>query len=522
MATDYYKTLGVEPDADPTIIKRRYRLLVREHHPDAVAPGQRAQAHERMLAINAAWTVLSDPAERARYDRSLRPVVPPSAGQTAANRAANGAAPSTNGAARTSRPAGQSRTAARGTPPHGTPPRGSAARTASRNAARGSSRSANPRTRMLTLVFEAAELYFFHGRAQEAIEICNRVMKFDPKNAEAPALLGDIYAEQGRKDIAVLMYERAVRNQPDNALYRQKWDALRQSVAGTRQGVSSAAAASAAAAAGAARGPTPGAASVSGARAATTTGPTSTGRVNVSTAASRPATGSAASARAVGGQAVGGQTPAARTAARTAVTPDRGVPLSSDYVVAPNGSRNHNHAIGGLALLGSAAALIVWCNTEMLQPVRLSGTFSGQLTPAQPVSAQLVLTSAAAAALGASLPLLGMVKRFGQVRRGAPAFTGWPLLLCMAIAGALWFPLAFVVYLVASLLWPLWHKSLLAMLLSAVFLLVALRTSTPLVIDRMSQLVDPSFASWDGAAIFLALFCGWAFSSLLLGRQQRQ
>jgi tetratricopeptide (TPR) repeat protein len=82
--------------------------------------------------------------------------------------------------------------------------------------------------RLMTMVFDAANLYFEDGRAQEAISICERVMKADPGNAEAPALLGDIFADQGRTDLALMNYERAVRRQPHNLLYRQKWEDLKQ------------------------------------------------------------------------------------------------------------------------------------------------------------------------------------------------------------------------------------------------------------------------------------------------------
>jgi len=75
MAKDFYAVLGVEPDDDVTIIKRRYRQMVRQYHPDVAT--NRDAAHEMMLSINEAWTTLSDPAERARYDRGRRPQSPP-------------------------------------------------------------------------------------------------------------------------------------------------------------------------------------------------------------------------------------------------------------------------------------------------------------------------------------------------------------------------------------------------------------------------------------------------------------
>lgn len=63
--TDLYEVLGVERDADQEKIKRAYRKLARELHPD-VNPDPETQ--ERFKEITAAYEVLSDPAKRANYD----------------------------------------------------------------------------------------------------------------------------------------------------------------------------------------------------------------------------------------------------------------------------------------------------------------------------------------------------------------------------------------------------------------------------------------------------------------------
>jgi molecular chaperone DnaJ len=62
---DHYQVLGVSRDAAPEDIKKAYRRLARELHPD-VNPG--ADAEERFKHVTHAYDVLSDPEQRRRYD----------------------------------------------------------------------------------------------------------------------------------------------------------------------------------------------------------------------------------------------------------------------------------------------------------------------------------------------------------------------------------------------------------------------------------------------------------------------
>nr|WP_231403174.1 J domain-containing protein [Hymenobacter guriensis] len=64
---DYYKVLGVEKTATADQIKKAYRKLARQHHPD-VNPNN-PEAEQRFKEVNEANEVLSDPEKRQKYDQ---------------------------------------------------------------------------------------------------------------------------------------------------------------------------------------------------------------------------------------------------------------------------------------------------------------------------------------------------------------------------------------------------------------------------------------------------------------------
>ena len=67
MEKDYYSILGVTRASEEVVIRAAYRALMRRYHPDADAS---AEAAERAREINEAYSVLSDPEKRARYEGS--------------------------------------------------------------------------------------------------------------------------------------------------------------------------------------------------------------------------------------------------------------------------------------------------------------------------------------------------------------------------------------------------------------------------------------------------------------------
>ena len=77
MAADYYSLLKIRRDATQDEVKRAYRRLARELHPD-VNPDP--ETHERFKEITQAYEVLSDTDKRRMYDMGVDPYAAAGAG----------------------------------------------------------------------------------------------------------------------------------------------------------------------------------------------------------------------------------------------------------------------------------------------------------------------------------------------------------------------------------------------------------------------------------------------------------
>ena len=65
---DYYETLGVDKSASEADIKKAFRKLARQHHPDVVKERDKKSAEAKFKEITEAYEVLSDPEKRKKYD----------------------------------------------------------------------------------------------------------------------------------------------------------------------------------------------------------------------------------------------------------------------------------------------------------------------------------------------------------------------------------------------------------------------------------------------------------------------
>lgn len=157
---DYYGVLGVPRNVTPEELKRRYRQLVRSHHPD-IAADQEA-AHQRFILIVEAYRTLADPALRRAYDavQSAAPPPPPTMSEQVAEQIDDWF------------------------------------------------RHAIHRLEESDLVGAAAQ--------------CRKILAIDPNHAAAQALLGDVHARREEWDQALTWYSGAVTAAPRNANYARK------------------------------------------------------------------------------------------------------------------------------------------------------------------------------------------------------------------------------------------------------------------------------------------------------------
>ena len=176
---NHYEILGLPRNATPAQIKKKYREMVRKFHPDVAK--DKDTAHRLFLQINESYEVLSDPARRKAYDETLDLEA-----QIAARRASKAQSASTSGQ--------QSRTTYSGQQPRTTQRQGVT----------------------VTQLLKDAQFAFIQRRPNHARELCKQVLKLDPRNARAHAIIGDTYKAQGKRGMAIQYYNLAIQFDPND------------------------------------------------------------------------------------------------------------------------------------------------------------------------------------------------------------------------------------------------------------------------------------------------------------------
>lgn len=185
---NHYEVLGLSMHATPEAVRRRYRELVRQYHPD-VNPSP--EAKERFLRIQEAYQVLSDPERRRHYDALLR------------------------------LQRGEPPTACYGQPSTSPPPQSSPS-------AQGSRSQPNSPTDEVRRVIVEAERAFLRGRLQDAIYWAKQATRLAPRHPKGYEILGDVYRTQGHYEAALNAYTYAVQLAPNSPDLQRKLDSVLQ------------------------------------------------------------------------------------------------------------------------------------------------------------------------------------------------------------------------------------------------------------------------------------------------------
>ncbi len=218
---DHYATLGVLPQASQDEIKRHYRGLARQYHPD-VNPSP--DAAQRIKVINEAYHVVGDVDRRATYDAE-RMLAEKAASAPRPAPAASGNAPKT-ARSQTASSSGGARTQfefngfGRVTTGQAPPTRATATRV-NRTAP-----SQEETRRKAERLIAEAQLAYVNRRYREAEEMCQEILTVDRRNAVAHEIIGDILMKRGQKAAAELHYSYAVQFNPQNRSVQAKLERL--------------------------------------------------------------------------------------------------------------------------------------------------------------------------------------------------------------------------------------------------------------------------------------------------------
>jgi curved DNA-binding protein CbpA len=197
---DYYALLGLSPAVTSAEIKRRYRELARQYHPD-VNPSP--EAAQKIKQINEAYHILSDPDRRNLYDAD-RMLQKQRAERAAQRRAEANAERQRRSSARASYQDG------------GASPRRHAPGSPGPERHGAEGRRATGTFAAVEQLIAEAQLAYINRHYREAEGLCHQALLLDRNNALAYEILGDIFLKRGQRDSASMAYSYSVQFNPRN------------------------------------------------------------------------------------------------------------------------------------------------------------------------------------------------------------------------------------------------------------------------------------------------------------------
>ena len=192
MKKTHYEILGMPRTATAQQIKRRYRQLARQYHPDVAQ--DKAAAKTAFIEISEAYQTLINPDKRMIYDISMDAEM---------------------FEIQTRSPAS---------------PRAST--TQSTRSERSRASTGETRAAQAQRWVREAEAAFIRRQFQSAIHACKEAQRLDQRNVKAYTILGDIYGIQGQLENAIAMYTIAVQLDPKSAEIQAKLGRLTRHRAG--------------------------------------------------------------------------------------------------------------------------------------------------------------------------------------------------------------------------------------------------------------------------------------------------
>ncbi len=195
---NYYEVLGIPQGATTDQIKKKYRELARQFHPDVVK--DKSHGQRVFSQINQAYRVLGDAERRAQYNSTL----------ATGGGSANGSAMNGTSAAPSSQPAQAAPT------PSARPQNGAAAQ--ARPAETAAQAPSAQKLQAVTGLLGNADNAIMAGKPVEARAFCVKVLEIDSKNVRALEILGDALSQMGQREEAAVQYRKAIQIAPSHTI----------------------------------------------------------------------------------------------------------------------------------------------------------------------------------------------------------------------------------------------------------------------------------------------------------------